>query len=103
MAEPSDAPKGEPGAAPKVEPGSASNGSSAAWQEAIAGYLRDLKARGGAARTLRAYRTDLEQFAAWAAGEPAPPAVSHKDVRRYASGLSAPVSYTHLTLPTILR
>ena len=38
------------------------------WDEALAAYDRDLRARGLAERTRRAYGVDLGQFAEWAAG-----------------------------------
>lgn len=60
------------------------------WEEAWAGYARDLRGRGAAARTRRAYEIDLGQFIAWAKGrELSPAAVRHRDVRRYGAGLSA--------------
>jgi site-specific recombinase XerD len=58
------------------------------WDEALTVYDRDLRARGAAERTRRAYAVDLGQFVAWA-GERSPVDVRHRDVRRYAAGLSA--------------
>jgi len=58
------------------------------WDEALAAYDRDLKGRGAAERTRRAYGVDLGQFVAWA-GERAPGEIRHRDVRRYAAGLSS--------------
>jgi site-specific recombinase XerD len=58
------------------------------WDEALAAFDRDLRARGNAERTRRAYGVDLGQFVAWA-GEKAPGEVRHRDVRRYAAGLSS--------------
>jgi len=58
------------------------------WDEAIAGYDRDLRGRGLAERTRRAYSVDLGQFVEWA-GERIPSDIRHRDVRRYAAGLSA--------------
>jgi site-specific recombinase XerD len=58
------------------------------WDEALAAYDRDLRGRGMAERTRRAYAVDLGQFAEWA-GDRAPGDVRHRDVRRYAAGLSS--------------
>ena len=59
------------------------------WQEALSTYDRDLNARGSAERTRRAYGVDLGGFSEWA-GEQGlgPEDVRHRDVRRYAAGLS---------------
>jgi site-specific recombinase XerD len=58
------------------------------WTDALAAYDRDLRGRGAAERTRRAYAVDLGQFVEWA-GERSPADVRHRDVRRYAAGLSA--------------
>ncbi|HVY78215.1 MAG TPA: tyrosine recombinase XerC [Solirubrobacterales bacterium] len=58
------------------------------WDEALAAYDRDLRARGMAERTRRAYGVDLGQFVEWA-GEREPDEIRHRDVRRYAAGLSS--------------
>jgi integrase/recombinase XerC/integrase/recombinase XerD len=60
------------------------------WDRAIADFDRDLSARGTAERTRRAYAVDLGQFTGWV-GELglAPGEVRHRDVRRYAAGLSS--------------
>jgi len=59
------------------------------WEEALAGYDRDLRARGSAERTRRAYGVDLGGFAEWAGEQGlAPDDVRHRDVRRYGAGLS---------------
>jgi integrase/recombinase XerC/integrase/recombinase XerD len=59
------------------------------WDEAVAEFDRDLRARGNAERTRRAYGVDLGQFIEWAQGLGMEPAkVRHRDVRRYAAGLS---------------
>jgi integrase/recombinase XerC/integrase/recombinase XerD len=58
------------------------------WDEALAAYDRDLKGRSAAERTRRAYGVDLGQFVEWA-GERAPGEIRHRDVRRYAAGLSS--------------
>jgi site-specific recombinase XerD len=60
------------------------------WELALAEYDRDLRARGAAERTRRAYAVDLNGFVEWV--EPqglGPTDVRHRDVRRYAAGLSA--------------
>jgi site-specific recombinase XerD len=60
------------------------------WETAIANYDRDLRARGLAERTRRAYASDLGQFIGWAGGRGlAPGEVRHRDVRRFGAGLSA--------------
>ncbi|HSR95368.1 MAG TPA: tyrosine recombinase XerC [Solirubrobacterales bacterium] len=60
------------------------------WEEALAGYDRDLLARSMAERTRRAYGVDLGQFVEWAETRGLAPAeVRHRDVRRYGAGLSS--------------
>jgi len=60
------------------------------WEEALVEFDRDLKARGAAERTRRAYGVDLGQFAEWAGGLGMGPAgLGYREVRRYAAGLSA--------------
>jgi site-specific recombinase XerD len=60
-----------------------------AWAEAIALLGEDLRRRDSAERTRRAYRVDLERFAAWAAEQRLDPRdVGPKDVRRYIAHLS---------------
>lgn len=58
------------------------------WDEALSTYDRDLRGRGMAERTRRAYAVDLGQFIEWA-GERAPGEIRHRDVRRYAASLSS--------------
>lgn len=59
------------------------------WDAALAAYDRDLRARGSAERTRRAYGVDLGGFAEWAGGQGLGPGdIRHRDVRRYAAGLS---------------
>jgi site-specific recombinase XerD len=56
----------------------------------MAEYDRDLRARGAAERTRRAYGVDLAAFAEWAGTQGLGPGdVRHRDVRRYAAGLSS--------------
>jgi tyrosine recombinase XerC len=60
------------------------------WDESLAAYDRDLRARSMAERTRRAYGVDLGQFVEWARGRGlAVEQVRHRDVRRYAAGLSS--------------
>jgi integrase/recombinase XerC/integrase/recombinase XerD len=59
------------------------------WEEAMAGFDRDLRARSAAERTRRAYAVDLKQLAQWAGERSLEPGdLRHRDVRRYAAGLS---------------
>lgn len=56
----------------------------------MADYDRDLRARGAAERTRHAYGVDLAGFAEWAGEQGLGPGdVRHRDVRRYAAGLSS--------------
>ncbi|HKG35660.1 MAG TPA: tyrosine recombinase XerC [Solirubrobacterales bacterium] len=60
------------------------------WAEAMSAFDRDLGARGAAERTRRAYGVDLGQFSQWCDTRGLGPAdLRHRDVRRFASGLSA--------------
>jgi site-specific recombinase XerD len=60
------------------------------WDEALAAYDRDLRARSMAERTRKAYAVDLGQFVEWAgASGSGPDDVRHRDVRRYGAGLSS--------------
>ncbi len=60
-----------------------------AWERALELLTEDLRRRDAAPRTVRAYRADLDQFAAWArARELAPADVVAKDVRAYVAALS---------------
>jgi site-specific recombinase XerD len=58
------------------------------WDEALAEFDRDLRRRGLAERTRRAYGVDLGQFVEWV-GDKVPGDVRHRDVRRYGAGLSS--------------
>ncbi|MFL5833881.1 MAG: tyrosine recombinase XerC [Solirubrobacterales bacterium] len=59
------------------------------WTDALAAYDRDLRARGSAERTRRAYGVDLGGFSEWAGEQGLDPAdVRHRDVRRFGAGLS---------------
>ena len=56
------------------------------WREALALFEADLRRRGAADKTRRAYAVDLGQLAEWAAGQRlAPEDVTAKDLRRYAA------------------
>jgi site-specific recombinase XerD len=69
---------------------SSANGASVNWDVALAGYDRDLRTRGAAERTRRAYGVDLAAFTVWAkALRLSPGDLRHRDVRRYAASLSA--------------
>src|SRR4030081_309947 len=60
-----------------------------AWAQALVAFDRDLRRRGAAEKTRRAYAIDLGQFARWATGrELAPEGVGMRDLRRYAAALS---------------
>ena len=59
------------------------------WDSALAEYDRDLRARGCAERTRRAYGVDLAGFVEWIGPQGLGPGdVRHRDVRRYGAGLS---------------
>jgi len=58
------------------------------WGDALTAYDRDLRGRGAAERTRKAYGVDLGQFVEWA-GERTPGDIRHRDVRRFAAGLSS--------------
>jgi site-specific recombinase XerD len=69
---------------------SRANGASVNWDVALSGYDRDLRTRGAAERTRRAYGVDLAAFTVWAkALRLSPGDLRHRDVRRYAASLSA--------------
>jgi integrase/recombinase XerC/integrase/recombinase XerD len=60
------------------------------WESALAEYDRDLRARSAAERTRRAYAVDLAGFVEWVTPQGIDPGdVRHRDVRRYAAGLSS--------------
>ena len=60
-----------------------------AWAQALVTFDRDLRRRGAAEKTRRAYAIDLGQFARWASGRGlAPEGVGTRDLRRYAAALS---------------
>lgn len=62
---------------------------SAAWRLALAAFDGDLRRRGAAEKTRRAYGIDAGQFAAWATGHGAEPVdVGPRLIRRYAAALT---------------
>src|SRR6058998_297040 len=62
---------------------------SAAWRAALALFDADLRRRGAAEKTRRAYGFDLEDIAGWATARGLEPTrMSTRDLRRYASALS---------------
>src|SRR5256885_3316183 len=61
-----------------------------AWAEALVAFDRDLRRRGAAEKTRRAYAIDLGQFARWASGRGlGPEEVGTRALRRYAAALSS--------------
>src|SRR3954465_8976771 len=59
------------------------------WREALSLFDKDLRRRGAAERTRRAYGIDLGQLAGWCAARGLDPvAVDYKTLRRYAAHLS---------------
>lgn len=68
---------------------SAEGGLTVAWEGVLVASERELIARGAAAATRRAYRTDLEEFAAFASAQDLDPAdVGYPQMRTFAAGLS---------------
>jgi integrase/recombinase XerC/integrase/recombinase XerD len=62
---------------------------SPAWERALAGYASELSTRGASAATLRAYRRDLLELAAWATDRGREPGeLVYRDLRAYAAALS---------------
>ncbi|MGH2831140.1 MAG: tyrosine-type recombinase/integrase, partial [Solirubrobacteraceae bacterium] len=60
-----------------------------AWSDALQLLQADLLRRGSAAKTRRAYGSDLQQFAAWAREQALTPVqVTPRMLRRYMAGLS---------------
>src|SRR5919199_5965425 len=63
--------------------------SSPAWRSALALFDADLRRRGAAEKTRRAYGIDVGQFAAWCEAQQIDPAeVTPRTLRRYAATLS---------------
>ena len=59
------------------------------WREALALFDADLRRRGAAEKTRRAYAVDLGQFALWCSAQAIDPVeVSPRTLRRYAAALS---------------
>ena len=66
----------------------ADEGTARAWDDALALLEADLRRRGAAEKTRRAYAVDLGQLAAWGARQGlTPERVGPKDLRRYAAHL----------------
>src|ERR671922_2037399 len=62
---------------------------SPAWREALALFAADLRRRGAAEKTRRAYGIDVGQFALWCGAQDVDPAeVTPRSLRRYAATLS---------------
>jgi site-specific recombinase XerD len=62
---------------------------SPAWREALTLFDADLRRRGAAEKTRRAYAIDIGQFALWCGAQGVDPAeVSPRTLRRYAAALS---------------
>jgi site-specific recombinase XerD len=62
---------------------------SPAWRRALTAYERELATRGASAATLRAYRRDLLELAAWATERGREPGkLAYRDLRTYAAVLS---------------
>jgi site-specific recombinase XerD len=62
---------------------------SAGWEGALSGFDRELRRRGAANSTRRAYRSDLRRLGAWAGARGLePPDVGYKNLRSYAAALS---------------
>jgi site-specific recombinase XerD len=60
-----------------------------AWREALALFESDLRRRGAAEKTRRAYAIDVGQFALWCGAQGVDPAeVTPRTLRRYAAALS---------------
>jgi site-specific recombinase XerD len=60
-----------------------------AWRDALALFASDLRRRGAAEKTRRAYAIDLGQFATWCAAQSLEPVeVTPRTLRRYAATLS---------------
>ena len=75
-------PEAEPTPQAEVEP-------TPAWRDALALFDADLRRRGAAEKTRRAYGFDLGQFAAWCTSQAVEPTeVTPRTLRRYAAQLS---------------
>jgi tyrosine recombinase XerC len=60
-----------------------------AWRAAIDGYLSELSTRDASPATVRAYRRDLDELAAWATARGSEPGqLAYRDLRGYAADLS---------------
>ena len=73
-----------------TEPSPTQDGPPGTWTGALQTFDSDLRRRGAAEKTRRAYSVDAGQFVSWAdARGLEPAAVSTRDVRRYAAAVSA--------------
>jgi integrase/recombinase XerC/integrase/recombinase XerD len=62
---------------------------SPAWEAALMRFRRELETRGSSPNTIRAYRTDLTELAAWATARGSEPAtLAYRDLRGFAAALS---------------
>ena len=62
---------------------------SARWEDVLVRFERELKTRGIASATQRAYRHDLREFASWASGlDLEASALRYRDLRAYAASIS---------------
>ncbi len=62
---------------------------SPAWEAGLDSYMSELRTRGASPATLRAYRRDLLELAAWATGRRREPGeLAYRDLRAYAATLS---------------
>jgi integrase/recombinase XerC/integrase/recombinase XerD len=60
-----------------------------AWRAALAAFERELETRHASTNTIRAYRTDLRDFAIWAGGRSRQPGeLGYRELRGYAAVLS---------------
>ena len=67
-----------------------SSSRSPAWAAALDSYERELRTRGCSPATLRAYRRDLLELAAWATERGRDPGqLAYRDLRAYAAALCA--------------
>jgi site-specific recombinase XerD len=67
----------------------ASSQPDARWRDALVLFDSELRRRGAAEKTRRAYGVDVDQFAAWCRSQALDPqAVTMRAMRRYAAGLS---------------
>jgi site-specific recombinase XerD len=74
---------------PRGESGERGDEPSEAWKDALARFDRQLRARGAAEATRRAYRGDLQGLAAWATARRLEPSdLAYRQLRAFAAALS---------------